>query len=520
MARILVIDDQPEIQLLLQTYLRAANYAVSLAGDGPQGLACLQQTPFDLILLDIHLPGCSGLDWLKHIKNDAAYRQIPVIMMTAHEDSALLEQAFAQGAADFIRKPLQKVEILARVNNSLTLQQQYQQLDTVYQELQQDLELAGQLQSCFLPQHLPCSPQIHFAARYFPYLPVGGDLYGVHALDSSTYLAYLGDISGHGIQPAMLMPALKVSLNHLLQQAELTRSPWRLLKALQAEMAPFLHSHYLTLATALICLTPAAVPGETPESVGRLLLYNAGHPPPLLIRAGHCRPLKTSGAMPVGLQELRDYGPGQQLDVDLQAGDRLVFFSDGLFEHNRPGLWGYPQLLERLHGFPWQQTATAALCESLATWIFDSEHPAPDDDYSVLVCEIEPFQAARQTFVLTPASLEDFGKQLKVLTLRQGSDVVQAEQIQLCWLEYANNLLQHSAYAGQTVQVSLTPAAAGYCLEIRDQAPPWQAGIRYTPMAQIPPEQLHGRGLALIQALSQGLSLQRVEAQNLAQIYF
>lgn len=516
MAQILIVDDQPDIQLLLQTYLQAADHTVRLAGDGLEAMVWLEQSDCDLILLDIHLPGCSGLEWLQQIKADARYRQIPVIMITAHTESTLLEQAFAQGAVDFIRKPLQKVEILARVGNSLTLQRQYQQIDSLYQELQQDLELAGQLQSCFLPQQLPVQPDIHFAARYFPYLPVGGDLYGVHSLDPQTYLAYLGDISGHGIQPAMLMSALKVSLDHLLAQSDLPRTPWRLLQALQAEMAPFFRRHYLTLATALICLNPDPVA----DSAGRLLLYNAGHPPPLLIRAGRCSPLKTSGAMPVGLQDLQDYGPGQQLEISLQAGDRLIFFSDGLFEHPAPGVWGYPQLLARLKHFPWEQTPTAALPESLASWIFDAEHPAPEDDYSLLVCEVAPLRSAQQTLLLTPASLENFGKQLKVLAMRQGASLVQAEQMQLCWLEYAHNLLQHSLYAGQPVSVSLSPTDTGLCLEIRDQAPAWQARVSHTPMVQIPAEQSHGRGLALIEALSQRLCLAHIGGQNLAHMYF
>jgi two-component system response regulator PilR (NtrC family)/two-component system KDP operon response regulator KdpE len=95
METILIIEDDPDIQVLLTTYLRNADYQVSIAPTLALGVERLTQLSPALVLLDIHLPDGNGLELLPQLATDAP----PVVMLTA--ESSCLEQAFALGAVDY-----------------------------------------------------------------------------------------------------------------------------------------------------------------------------------------------------------------------------------------------------------------------------------------------------------------------------------------------------------------------------------------------------------------------------------
>ncbi len=115
-ARILVIDDEPDMLALIERILKPEGYDVLLAADGVFGLSNLRQTEPDLVLLDIIMPGPDGLEVLQRIRQSS---DIPVIMVTAKRDSASLEKALSFGADDYITKPFRPAELVARVRTKL-----------------------------------------------------------------------------------------------------------------------------------------------------------------------------------------------------------------------------------------------------------------------------------------------------------------------------------------------------------------------------------------------------------------
>ncbi|MGH9816432.1 MAG: sigma-54-dependent transcriptional regulator, partial [Candidatus Acidiferrales bacterium] len=110
---ILVIDDEEEIREGLELLLSSEGYHVSAAGDGERGLAALQERPFDLLLLDVNLPGRNGLDLLKEVKTRMP--DLAVILITAYGSIDTARAAFKSGAADYITKPWSNDELLAQV---------------------------------------------------------------------------------------------------------------------------------------------------------------------------------------------------------------------------------------------------------------------------------------------------------------------------------------------------------------------------------------------------------------------
>ncbi len=119
--KILIVDDERANQFLLEGLLKAHNYHTSIAGDGDECLKLLETERPDLILLDIMMPRVSGIEVLKRIVNSEELNRIPVIMVSAKTSTSDIKKALEIGAIDYIRKPFEEVDLLARVNAGIRL---------------------------------------------------------------------------------------------------------------------------------------------------------------------------------------------------------------------------------------------------------------------------------------------------------------------------------------------------------------------------------------------------------------
>ena len=120
-ARILVVEDTPANIQALSTILKGSGYQVSVATNGKQALEVLERIRPDLILLDIMMPEMDGFEACARIKASTAWREIPLIFLTARADTADIVRGFELGAVDYVSKPFNAHELLARVNTHLTI---------------------------------------------------------------------------------------------------------------------------------------------------------------------------------------------------------------------------------------------------------------------------------------------------------------------------------------------------------------------------------------------------------------
>jgi signal transduction histidine kinase len=118
--RILAVDDTRDNLILVQTILESEGYEIDLVADGTTALQHVQQSPPDLILLDVMMPGIDGYEVTRRIRNNPAISYIPILLITAFHESSVVEGLDA-GADDFIRKPFDTDELLARVRSLLRL---------------------------------------------------------------------------------------------------------------------------------------------------------------------------------------------------------------------------------------------------------------------------------------------------------------------------------------------------------------------------------------------------------------
>src|SRR5688572_8927758 len=118
---ILIVDDTPANLGVLVETLGAAGYQLMVAEDGEEALAQTAQTQPDLILLDVMMPGIDGFETCRRLKARETTRDVPVLFMTALNETADKVKAFTAGGVDYITKPIQHEEALARVRTHLTL---------------------------------------------------------------------------------------------------------------------------------------------------------------------------------------------------------------------------------------------------------------------------------------------------------------------------------------------------------------------------------------------------------------
>ena len=135
---ILAVDDIPDNLLLIQLALEQEGHQVVLAHNGETALKQIKQTPPSLILLDVMMPGMDGYEVTKRIRQDKSIPFIPILLVTAREESSVVEGLDA-GADEFVRKPFQIDELQARVRSMLRLKQTIDQRETFVSCLTHDL---------------------------------------------------------------------------------------------------------------------------------------------------------------------------------------------------------------------------------------------------------------------------------------------------------------------------------------------------------------------------------------------
>lgn len=138
-GNIVIVDDQPNNLRVLSGILQQAGYKVRPALDGKFALQSIKSSPPDLILLDIRMPEMDGYEVCRHLKADAQTREIPVIFISALQDTEDKLSAFRVGGVDYVAKPFQVEEVLARVQAHLKLYRLQCDLQSIIEERTRDL---------------------------------------------------------------------------------------------------------------------------------------------------------------------------------------------------------------------------------------------------------------------------------------------------------------------------------------------------------------------------------------------
>ena len=125
---VLIVDDEPMARDILEGFLFNEGYNLIFAGSGPETISILEEAPPDVILLDVIMPRMNGFEVCQQVKATEKWRHIPIILVTALSSKANLARGLEAGADDFLHKPVNKLELQARVRSMLRIKKQYDDL--------------------------------------------------------------------------------------------------------------------------------------------------------------------------------------------------------------------------------------------------------------------------------------------------------------------------------------------------------------------------------------------------------
>ena len=370
--KVLIVDDTPEnIHVLMGTLKDQYAIVAAINGEKALKMAVAEPRP-DLILLDIMMPGMDGFEVCRRLKADSGTRDIPVIFLSALDDTANKVKGFAEGAVDYISKPFQPEEVQVRVNTHLTINRLNREVQHQRDQLEHELKVVSGLQRGLLPGRLPEISAMKLAVHYETSRYAGGDYYDVVELPNHSYGFLVADAEGHSA-PAAVMMAMTCAL--FRSCPEMHAQPDKVIDFINRNLGNVNRESFVTAIYAVYDATNRQV-----------RIARAGHPLPILFRPaeGKARELACKGVFVMGMDP---YKHVPTTEISLEPGDRLLFYTDGVTERFNPGDEPYGEerlcrMMERPH-VDNPRALLNSIIQDLAD--FAGERPADDDQAMLLL---------------------------------------------------------------------------------------------------------------------------------------
>ncbi|MCL1702306.1 fused response regulator/phosphatase [Lysinibacillus sp. Bpr_S20] len=328
---ILLVDDNQVNLFVIEKVLKNAGYDNCVSLTSAYGLFDYLQldapnptgNSVDLILLDIMMPEIDGIEACKRIKQNEQLKDIQIIFVTALEDKNKLAEALDIGGVDYITKPINKTELLARIRVALRLKAELDWHTQQEKKIQYELDLATHVQRSLLSAPLN-EANIQIEVSYLPSSNLAGDMYYWHKIDDHRYAIILLDMMGHGISAALVCMFISSVLREAVKQLV---DPELVIKEL---------NRYMTLLRNgkednLFYFTAIYLVIDTKQKT--IEYVNAGHPSGYaLVDEKTLVPLKR-GSCAVGFFDEIDV---QRQFIQYNEDVQIILYTDGVLEAMGP----------------------------------------------------------------------------------------------------------------------------------------------------------------------------------------
>lgn len=381
----------------------------------------------------------------------------------------------------------------------------------LYQDLMDDMDIAQSVQSYLLPQWSSLYDDMLMSSIYTPSTKVGGDLFDVLQITETVFVFYVGDISGHGVQAALTMTAVKSIVNMIISQHEDIPSPSVILTQLNEILSKRLfNDNYMTM---MLCIVDTAQQ--------RITSISAGHPQGLIIDAktGELRQFDDLGGIPLGWMNDYEYTTDDEFSSEFSRDDVICLFTDGLFDASKDDgsriedtgvidILTHESDLSNVSMLPYE------LKKAILSRGFDTSV----DDFTFLAFTKLKEDTGKRLFQIQPL----FSQTLEVSAIceeyiaESTGDATKALFVKLIINEFVNNVIEHGL-AGKTdtvIQIELD-IADGTILTFRDKGKQWELPAREDSFVDFFEEMnndnaTRGRGLQMIYSVTSSHTRRRV----------
>jgi sigma-B regulation protein RsbU (phosphoserine phosphatase) len=391
--KILIVDDNIVNRKLLFGILQKEGYELLEAPDGEEAIKAAVRFLPDLILLDIMMPKKDGYEVCKELKSDNRFKAIPIVFLSAKAEVEDKIRGLELGAADYVTKPFDRGEVLARCRAQLKIRDLTKRLTLANQDLMEkqrlideDLKAAAGIQRSLLPQDYPDVDIMNLAWKFMPCQSIGGDIFNLIRLDEHHWGIYMLDVSGHGVPAALVAVSVSQMMRSkrgLLLKRSIDPPPYyeivppvEVLRRLDEEYPIERFDKFFTITYIIL-----------DASAKRIQYSNAAHPPPVLVSAEGTIEYLDKGGTIIGMGGVLPFEGGEK---QLRSGDKLVIYTDGILEYqdkegNFYGEGRFFGVLKRLKAKP-ISTIMDGLMASAMDFGGNNE---PQDDVSLFGIEIK-----------------------------------------------------------------------------------------------------------------------------------
>jgi len=381
-SAILVVDDNEDNRYTLTRRLKREGYEnLTTAEDGRQALDLLGTQRYDLVLLDVMMPGMNGYEVLERMRADRVLRHIPVIMISALDEIDSVIRCIELGAEDYLSKPFNPTLLRARVGASLEKKGLRDEIVRAVQRMERELDKAREIQLSMVPREFPIPTAecpIEVFAVLEPARETGGDLYDCFWIAPEKLCLAVGDVSDKGASAALYMARTKAVLRVMATaaaQAGRVPAATELVDRVNSELST--DNNHAMFVTLFLCMVDVRT--------GQLEWCNAGHAAPFLLApAGGVTAIAMGRSFPVGIRDPLTHASGR---IALAPGESIFLYTDGVTEaaNEREELFGDERLtcaLRAAAGRSPQEIVRAVLHEVRS---FAGLAP-PSDDIAALAC--------------------------------------------------------------------------------------------------------------------------------------
>ena len=508
---ILAVDDTPENLDVVKGIL-GSDYIVKAATSGPMALKIAEKQPPDLILLDIMMPDMDGYEVCRRLKENELTKDVPVIFLTAMDQTTDEAQGFELGAADYMTKPVNPPILKARVATHLALKSSMDQIRKHKDRMQQELNVGRDIQMSMLPVDFPPYPdrkEFSIHALLKPAREVGGDFYDFFFVSDDEICLVLGDVSGKGVPAALFMAVTKTMIK---TQAADDSSPASIVTRVNEELsADNPACMFVTLFVAIVNVRS-----------GELRFTNAGHNPPYILRHdGKLDCLDQRHGPIIGAVEGVAYREDQ---IEIGEKDTLLLFTDGVTEAMDTSNQLYSEarleeFLKKSDNTPEQ--LTVAVLDAVEQFATGAEQA---DDITILAFRIE--QAIEKIRVdelhLVAATnlteIERINTEFTTFAEEHGFAAGIAQKVCIVFDDLLNNIISYGFSDDEEHQINIDVSVTSEQLvvTVADDGMPFNPFDRVGPDTSLSLEErdIGGLGVLLVTELMDQCSYQRRRDRN------